>query len=439
MLSGIRSAIPVAVLAVALLISAGGAYGATQVDTTFSTDDFLSEEPPEWSGHLPASLEPCEYTAADTIAYLDDTFVRQEMRTQILVEGDPTDPDTIARVDEAEARAANASTTAELPNGDPAVRGPLATMERVAAENESFNETYAAADTDGDGVPDSDLEAVYDDLFAADEEAAAAVVHRTGEVGERSSTDGQSPGEYEALRVVAFADGDATRGDVTGEVRAVADDVDGGGVTATATGQQTVLYHIVEEEILDTVVRSLLLTLVAVGALLTVASRVTSGSATLGLATTLPVVLALSWILGTMYALGLSFNAVTGMITSLTVGLGVAYSIHVTQRYHQELSDGESAWRALRTTVTGTGGALLGSAATTAGGFGVLAFSFLPSLQQFGIITAMSIVYAFLASVLVLPSVLVLWTRTFGPDWAAADLASRPTPGRRPREAGSDD
>lgn len=37
-------------------------------------------------------------------------------------------------------------------------------------------------------------------------------------------------------------------------------------------------------------------------------------------------------------------------------------------------------------TVTWTGGALLGSAATTVGGFGVLAFAILPPLQQFGFI-----------------------------------------------------
>jgi hypothetical protein len=66
--------------------------------------------------------------------------------------------------------------------------------------------------------------------------------------------------------------------------------------------------------------------------------------------------------------------------------------------------------------VTGTGGALLGSAATTVGGFGVLIFAILPPLQQFGQITGLTIIYAFLASVLVLPSLLAVWTRFVGPD-----------------------
>jgi predicted RND superfamily exporter protein len=87
----------------------------------------------------------------------------------------------------------------------------------------------------------------------------------------------------------------------------------------------------------------------------------------------------------------------------------------------------------MRTAVTGTGGALLGSAATTVGGFGVLAFAILPPLQQFGIITGITIVYAFLASVLVLPSLLVVWTRYVGLDETAAVNAT-PSAGEVPAE-----
>ncbi|ODR80921.1 hypothetical protein BG842_00515 [Haladaptatus sp. W1] len=80
-----------------------------------------------------------------------------------------------------------------------------------------------------------------------------------------------------------------------------------------------------------------------------------------------------------------------------------------------ELDEQPSVWVAMRKSVTGTGGALLGSAATTVGGFGVLVFAILPPLQQFGIITGLTIIYSFLASVFVLPSLLALWTRYLGP------------------------
>lgn len=52
---------------------------------------------------------------------------------------------------------------------------------------------------------------------------------------------------------------------------------------------------------------------------------------------------------------------------------------------------------------------------TTAGGFGVLMFAIVPPIAQFGLVSALSIVYAFVATVLVLPSLLVLWTHYAAP------------------------
>jgi hypothetical protein len=54
--------------------------------------------------------------------------------------------------------------------------------------------------------------------------------------------------------------------------------------------------------------------------------------------------------------------------------------------------------------------------ATTAFGIGVLTLAVLTVLGQFGILTAMSIVYSFVASLLVLPSTLVVWDRFVNDD-----------------------
>jgi predicted RND superfamily exporter protein len=277
-------------------------------------------------------------------------------------------------------------------------------MRGVAATNESFNATFTAADTDGDRIPDRNLERVYDELFAVAGDQAAGVIHRTDD------------GEYRAFRLVVATSGSASGAEVTNAMQPIADDVDAvEGLEATATGQ-TILFKIIQDQLLRTVIESLLITLVSVFAILMLTYRITEGSATLGAVTLLPVVFSVSWILGTMALADIPFNVMTGMITSLTVGLGVAYSIHLSERYNQELERTGSVWTAMRRAVTGTGGALLGSAATTVGGFGVLAFAILPPLQQFGIITGMTIIYAFLASVLVLPSLLVVWTKYLGPS-----------------------
>ncbi len=66
---------------------------------------------------------------------------------------------------------------------------------------------------------------------------------------------------------------------------------------------------------------------------------------------------------------------------------------------------------ALRSTTRHTGGALAGSAFTTAAGFGILVTSSLKPFQQMGQGTAYAIVLSLAAAVLVLPSLLALWER----------------------------
>ncbi|GAB3029290.1 MMPL family transporter [Natronobiforma cellulositropha] len=397
---------PLVVLLVVLLLTAGGVYGATQVDTSFDEEDFLAESPPAWTQHL-GPLSPGEYHAKADLEFVNEHFQREDSQAQLLVEGTVTDDETLERVSEAETAAANSTVAYILPNGNADVESPLSVMEDVASDNESFNDSFTTADRTGDGVPDENLEALYDELFEVDEAAASEVLYRSDE------------GEYEALRLIVAIRGDAAFGETTTEMRAIAAGFDDGGTdprwVATATGDPIVSY-IVEQDLLDTVLESLLITLVAVFAFLTLAYRAMGNSATLGAVTLLPVAFTVSWILGTMYLLGMPFNVLTGMITSLTIGLGVAYSVHISSRYTLELERQGNVWDAMYTTVTGTGGALLGSAATTVGGFGTLALAILPVLRQFGIITGLTIIYAFLASVVVLPTLLVLWTRYFGPD-----------------------
>lgn len=257
-------------------------------------------------------------------------------------------------------------------------------------------------------------------LYEADSDQAETVLHRSDD-------------EYEALRMLVSVDGDADGETVTDEMREVAAVLDGDGLTATATGQ-VIINSLTEDELFETVVQSLAVSLFAVLLFLMGIYGRMEGSASLGVATLLPVAFTVAWILGTMYLLDIPFNIVTGMITSITVGLGVAYSIHMTERYTLELGRTDSVWDAMETSITGTGGALLGSAATTAGGFGVLVVAFLPFLQEFGLITALMIVYAFLASVFILPSLLALWTRFAGPQWAIEALDT-PTPANTAAEA----
>jgi predicted RND superfamily exporter protein len=394
--------VPGVVVAVALVLALAGGYAGAGVDTTFDRSDFITEEPPGWMKELPEPFAPGEYSIRENAAFLNGRFLQesQSSKAEILIEGSVTEPDALDRVQATRDEVAAQPVTVTLADDSPAIAGPIATIRQVAAENDSFAATVAAADTDDDGVPDRNLTAVYDHLYEVAPEQARQVVAR-------------EDGDYTALRLTVSVRGDAQVDDVRDQLRGAVGPTDGDGLESFVTGDP-VLTAVVQDRLLSSIVVTLVVTTLAVLAVLVVGYRFLEGSATLGAVTLIPVLLALAWVLGTMRLLAIPFNAQTALITSLGIGLGVDYSIHVSERFKSELDDLGDVDRALERTVGGTGGALLGSAITTASGFSVLALAIVPSLQRFGIVIGLAIVYAFLAAVFVLPSVLVFWARAFG-------------------------
>ncbi|MDQ2050459.1 MMPL family transporter [Natronolimnohabitans sp. A-GB9] len=405
---------PVAVVAVALLLAVGGAYGATGIDTEFNEADFLPEDAPDWAQSLPGPLAPDTYTVSDDAEYLGENFQDPDSQAEILIRGDVTDPATLTAIEDA--REGDAVTSADSsidtePDGTAAVDGPLSVLEDVAADNETVAAAIDERDTTDDDVPNEDLAGLYDLLYDADPDAAATVLERTGD-GERSTVDDASTdGEYESARLVVSVRGDAGSQTVADDVGSFADEIeDGAAVTAIATGGP-VTTAVVQDALLETLVQALAVTLVVIFAFLTLLYWVRYRALSLGAVTLAPVVAALAWLLGTMAVLDVPFNSETAVITSLAIGLGVDYSIHLGERFVIERDRHQDVVDALQATLTGTGGALLGSAATTATGFGVLALALAPPLQRFGLVTGLSIVFAFVACVTVLPSLLVLRER----------------------------
>ncbi len=137
--------------------------------------------------------------------------------------------------------------------------------------------------------------------------------------------------------------------------------------------------------------------------------------------TILPIGLVVSWLYGFMYLAGFHLNFVTATIAAVSIGVGVDYSIHVTQRFRQELAELGNPEDALRATTRGAGTALAGSAASSVIGFGVLAFAPLPLFSAYGIITAAMIAMAAGAALIVLPPLLFLVS---GNQWKPGRTAS---------------
>jgi len=402
---------PLAVVAVAFLLAVGGAYGATGIDTEFNEADFLPEDAPEWAQSLPGPLAPDTYTIADDAEYLGENFRErgEGSQAQVLIRADVTDPAALEAIDEATDGVDDDGTILREPDGEAAIEGPHTVVRELAADNETVAAELETRDTAGDGLPNEDVAGFYDVLFEVDDERAGEVIYRT------------EGGEYETSRLLVDVRGDAAAQDVAEDTRELTAAIEANGpVTAIAAGGP-ITTAVVQDALLETLVQAFGVTLVVILVFLTVLYWVRHRSLSLGAVTLAPVVAALAWLLGTMAVLEIPFNSETAVITSLAIGLGVDYSIHMGERFVAERDARESLDETLVATITGTGGALLGSAATTAAGFGVLALALAPPLQRFGLVTGLSIVFAFFACLTVLPCLLVLRERAL--EWTRTDSA----------------
>ena len=127
--------------------------------------------------------------------------------------------------------------------------------------------------------------------------------------------------------------------------------------------------------------------------------------------TVIPIILVVSWTYAVMYIAGFALNFVTAIIGAISIGVGIDYSIHMTQRFREELRKQDTKLNSIRVAARGTGMALLGSAASSVVGFAIMGFAPMPVFSSYGQITAVMIVFALIASLIVLPCLLVLITR----------------------------
>jgi predicted RND superfamily exporter protein len=121
-----------------------------------------------------------------------------------------------------------------------------------------------------------------------------------------------------------------------------------------------------------------------------------------------PVALATLWVVGSMVIFGLNWNVLTVMVTALTIGIGIDYSIHIWRRFEIECAEGDDPWEAMKRTLATTGVALALSSGTTMCGFMVLLLSPMPVIRDFGLVTSLTVLFSFILSVMVLPILLVM-------------------------------
>lgn len=387
---------PIAVLIVGVLVFSGFAYAASNVSYKFDVFDFLPEDSEEYE-MLDVLFNDFNNTGQSTV--------------DVLIYGDPLDPlnpDLIRAMEQSLENIKEIDAIAT--DGEGNLLGALYLSQTLYNLNESLNDSeytnryLVAFNSDGtikDNATSVHLVSIAQYLYSLGNESVI----------------------YDLSKVIGFADDEPlTRMQVRisgnpsdSEILAIREEMrvalkpfEDAGYKAIPTGL-LITGAVILDEMENDQMTSLLITLISTLVVLTIAMYFSTRSFVLGALATLPTLFSVVMTWGSMYLLDISLNVMTLTIGSLAVGIGVTYGIHIAHRFSSELSKGHTVEDAILISTGGTGRGVLGAALTTALGFAVLGFSSMIPLVQFGLITAMAIIYAYLGATLLLPALLVIW------------------------------
>ena len=336
----------------------------------------------------------------------------------IYIQGNLTDPQALTALNQFVGELANNPYVGRDADGQPSIEdnvfnvlkrvtGSAYARSRVAQES-----GIEITDNDGDGIPDSQeqIKATYDFVVRngvpLDE---STLVYDAGQVRELLFHDLSGGRENVALLVVGIP---GTREQAV--VKAARE--------ALMTDLQVLRRHplfsrvgltgsaFVREGQLDATTKSLQTSLPIAAAAALALLLLTMRSLRYAVVTIMPIGLVVAWLYALMYLIGFSLNFVTATVGAISIGVGIDYSIHMTERFREELRRAATKMQALRQAADGTGVALVASAVSSIAGFTILGFAPMPMFSSFGFLTAIMVFLALAASLVVLPSLLLLVT-----------------------------
>ena len=124
-----------------------------------------------------------------------------------------------------------------------------------------------------------------------------------------------------------------------------------------------------------------------------------------------PIVMATGWSALILFLIGIPLNPMSATLGTLVIAISTEFSVLLSERYRQERAAGHDLHAALGRTYRSTGAAVLASGVTAIAGFGVLVFSDITMLRDFGFVTLIDLSVSLLGVLLVLPAVLALSER----------------------------
>jgi predicted RND superfamily exporter protein len=355
----------------------------TQVKSGFSMNQFIPQDNP----------------ALELFTQIGEDFpFSSQDQEYILIEGDVATVQTLQGLRITHEKMNDDQYVARKPDGSTKTISVYTIIQQAVANNQSLATLFNIDETTDLPKTDADVQQIYDYLYSSAEYGmqVKAMLHKDGN-------------EYTATILRIYVNLGSTSDDMTKQFEQLSNELnddlaDYGDTTSTITGTLlitlSILKNMTESQILSTGICFILAAI-----MLTLIYR----NPILGLIAMIPVTVSIIWVLGSMYFIGYTLNILTITVTCITIGVGIDYACYITERFRLVADQTGDVTKAVTETISRTGSAVLIAALSSMFGFGVLAFAPIPPQQQFGIITAITLIYAFITSILILPLVLARW------------------------------
>lgn len=134
-------------------------------------------------------------------------------------------------------------------------------------------------------------------------------------------------------------------------------------------------------------------------------------SITKGIYATIPIIATILILFGFMGLTGIPLDIATVLVASITLGIGIDYSIHVITGFNSHLKESGNAEKAIEKTIIISGRAIIINITSVTAGFLVLLFSQIVPLQNFGLLIAISMFGSGFGALTLLPVILILANR----------------------------
>ena len=197
------------------------------------------------------------------------------------------------------------------------------------------------------------------------------------------------------------------------DIQTYIDNIDNSNFTFTQTGMH-IIYKKLDDSMMKSQVQSLIIALVLIFLIMTFQMHSISG----GLIGLIPIFFTLASIFGVMGYFKIPLDIATVLVGSISIGIGIDYSIHFINRFKKEFQQNHNESEALEKTLETTGRAIVINVATVMLGFLVLIFANLIPLQRFGILVAITMIGSGIGAITLLPAVILITKAKFVGDWS---------------------